>query len=124
MFIRAYTHIEVFRPLMFFTPGPTSAVVQTSLTPNKKTNKGLCKGNCGFLPWLEFSLVAESSCPEPFFVEIEAEHLPKAEVPSVHLFTHMHIGFMQYQHLFQVEFKCLRVSSAYWCMFMFMTRRY
>lgn len=54
-----------------------------------------------------------SVCPVPFFGRMEAEHLSKAKVPPVHLLAHLHVGFLEYQHLFQVEFKCLRASAAY-----------
>lgn len=35
---------------------------------------------------------------------MEAEHLSKAALPSVHLLALLGTGFLQYQHLFQVEF--------------------
>lgn len=111
---------------MFFTPDPTSAAVQKSLQTNKQ--RRLMQRKLWFSAMTRIQSgrreQLHSVCPELFFVEMEAEHLPKAEVPSVYLFTHLHIGFLEYQHLFQVEFKCLRVSSVCWCVFIFMTRRY
>lgn len=77
-----------------------------------KTNKQRKKASAKDLLW--FSTVARAKCdrweqlpgicPMLFSGRMEAEHLSKAKVPSVHLLASPGLGFFQHQHLFLVEF--------------------
>lgn len=46
--------------------------------------------------WSDRQEQLHSICFIPFFDNMEAEHLPKAEVPSVHLLTHLGVAFLEY----------------------------
>lgn len=104
VYIFIHAHIYKFLGLYIFHIWPylTAAVVQKSLPPpqtNKQTKPMRRK--------LWFSTVARvqpgrqeqlhSVCPMPFFGWTPAKG---------HLLAHLGIGFLEYQHLFQVEFKC------------------
>lgn len=113
-----YTHIHIhiygFRPPYFSHLALLNCCCGSEIPPSKQTNRK------GFAKEVGVSAVARAQSgrrerlysirPVPFFGRMEAEHLPKAKVPSVHHLAHLGVSFLQHQHLFQVEFKCLRMN--------------